>query len=118
VSTGTGWRSGPRTRICSVRSVTAALSTVRNMFTEGAERNKALGIAIASSIAASHSQLLLRGGDSAPAALTGGFHAALWVSGAVALLGVPVTFFLIRKDEMAAAVAATALGDPKPGFAT
>jgi EmrB/QacA subfamily drug resistance transporter len=82
------------------------------------ELGGALGIAIASSIAASHSKVLLRGGDSVHAALTGGFHSALWVSGGIALLGIPVTFLLIRREEMATAVAATALGDPQPGFAT
>jgi EmrB/QacA subfamily drug resistance transporter len=81
------------------------------------ELGGALGIAIASSIAASHSKTLLRGGDSVPAALTGGFHAALWVSGAIAFLAIPVTF-LIRKDEMATAVAATALRGPEPEPAT
>ncbi|HWF54222.1 MAG TPA: MFS transporter [Solirubrobacteraceae bacterium] len=82
------------------------------------ELGGALGIAIASSIAASHSKVLLRGGDSVHAALTGGFHSALWVSGGIALLGIPVTFLLIRREEMATAVATTALGDPQPGFAT
>ncbi len=77
------------------------------------ELGGALGIAIASSIAASHSTTLLRGGDTLRAALTGGFHSALWVSGAIALLGIPVTFLLIRKDEMASAVAATALRGPE-----
>jgi hypothetical protein len=52
------------------------------------------------------------------AALTGGFHSALWVSGGIALLAIPVTFLLIRKDEMATAVAATALRDPQPEPAT
>jgi hypothetical protein len=36
------------------------------------------------------------------------------VSGAIALLAVPVTFLLIRTDEMAAAVAAAAIGTPQP----
>ena len=53
------------------------------------ELGGALGIAIASSIAASHYNTLLRGGDTVHAALTGGFHSALWVSGAIALLGGP-----------------------------
>ena len=53
------------------------------------ELGGALGIAIASSIAASHYTTLLRGGDTVHAALTGGFHSALWVSGAIALLGDP-----------------------------
>jgi MFS family permease len=82
------------------------------------ELGGALGIAIASSIAASHTNTLLRGGDGVHAALTGGFHSALWVSGGIALLAIPVTFLLIRKDEMATAVAATALRDPQPEPAT
>ncbi len=80
------------------------------------ELGGALGIAIASSIAASHSKTLLRAGDGINAALTGGFHSALWVAGAIALLAIPVTFLLIRKDEMATAVAATALRDPQPAL--
>ena len=78
------------------------------------ELGGALGIAIASSIAASHYKTLVRGGDSVHAALTGGFHSALLVSGMIALLAIPVTLLLIRKDEMATAVAATALRDPQP----
>jgi EmrB/QacA subfamily drug resistance transporter len=77
------------------------------------ELGGALGIAIASSIAASHTATLLRGGDTVRAALTGGFHAALWVSGAIALLAIPVTFLLIRREEMDAAVAATVIGEPQ-----
>ncbi|MBV9837988.1 MAG: hypothetical protein JO156_07710 [Solirubrobacterales bacterium] len=73
------------------------------------ELGGALGIAIASSIAASHFNTLVHGGDTVRAALTGGFHLALWVSAAIALIGIPVTFLLVRKDEMAAAVAATSI---------
>jgi EmrB/QacA subfamily drug resistance transporter len=82
------------------------------------ELGGALGIAIASSIAASQSTTLLRGGDTFRAALTGGFHSALWVCGAIALLAIPVTFLLIRTDEMAAAVAATMAREPQPEPAT
>ena len=82
------------------------------------ELGGALGIAIASSIAASQYTTLVRGGDTVRAALTGGFHSALWVSGVIALLAVPVTFLLIRKDEMEKAVAATALSDSQPVPAT
>jgi hypothetical protein len=78
------------------------------------ELGGALGIAIASSIAASKYTALVGDGETVPAALTGGFHSALWVSGAIALLAVPITFLLIRKDEMAKAVAATAVSDPQP----
>jgi MFS family permease len=79
------------------------------------ELGGALGIAIASSIAASHSLALARGGDTVRAALTGGFHSALWVAGVIALAAIPVAFLLIRKDEMAAAVAAaTVVAEPQP----
>ena len=82
------------------------------------ELGGALGIAIASSIAASHSTSLIRGGDTLRVALTGGFHSALWVCGGIALLAIPVTFLLIRKDEIAAAVAATMVREPQPEPAT
>jgi MFS family permease len=82
------------------------------------ELGGALGIAIASSIAASHTTTLVRGGDTLRVALTGGFHSALWVCGAIALLAIPVTFLLIRTDEIAAAVAATTLREPQPEPAT
>jgi EmrB/QacA subfamily drug resistance transporter len=60
----------------------------------------AIGIAIASSVAASHSQSLLHAGDAAPAALTGGFQQAFWVLGAIALLALPAIFVLVRRDEV------------------
>jgi hypothetical protein len=82
------------------------------------ELGGALGIAIASSVAATHYTTLVHGGSGVHAALTGGFHSALWVSGVIALLAIPVTFLLIRSDEMAEAVAATAVGNPQPEPAT
>jgi EmrB/QacA subfamily drug resistance transporter len=78
------------------------------------ELGGALGIAIASSVAASRSATLLHGGAAVHAALTGGFHAALWVCGGIALLAIPATFVLMRSDEMAAAVAAISMQDPQP----
>jgi EmrB/QacA subfamily drug resistance transporter len=79
------------------------------------ELGGALGIAIASSVAASHFNTLVRGGDAVRVALTGGFHAALWVSAVIALCGIPVTFLLVRKDQLAAAVAATSMtSQPQP----
>jgi EmrB/QacA subfamily drug resistance transporter len=82
------------------------------------ELGGALGIAIASSIAASHFNALAGGGDTVRVALTGGFHAALWASGAIALMAIPVTFLLIRKRGMAAAVAAATTRKPQPEPAT
>jgi MFS family permease len=77
------------------------------------ELGGALGIAIASSIAAGHTATLVRGGDTVRAALRGGLHSALWVSGAIALLAIPVTFLLMRREEMDAAIAATAIREPQ-----
>jgi MFS family permease len=77
----------------------------------------AIGIAIASSVAAGHSQSLLHAGDAAPAALTGGFQQAFWVLGAIALLAVPAIFVLVRRDELSSSPDAAAVGDPEPCLA-
>jgi EmrB/QacA subfamily drug resistance transporter len=61
----------------------------------------AIGVAIASSVAATHFASLTRGGAATSAALTGGFRWALWVCGGIALLALPVTFLLARRDHMA-----------------
>jgi EmrB/QacA subfamily drug resistance transporter len=65
----------------------------------------AIGVAVASTVAATHSRLLLSQGHAAAAALTGGFQWAFWVSGLTALAAVPVAFLLIRRTELARAVA-------------
>ena len=67
----------------------------------------AIGVAVASTVAATHSRLLLSQGHAAPAALTGGFQQAFWVTGITALAAIPVTFLLIRRTEIARAVAAS-----------
>jgi len=50
----------------------------------------AIGVAVASSIAASHFRVLMHRGDTTTAALTGGFHVALWVCGLTGLAAVAV----------------------------
>jgi EmrB/QacA subfamily drug resistance transporter len=67
----------------------------------------AIGVAVASSIAASRFHTLVHQGYGTAAALTGGFQWALWVCGLTGLAAVPVTFALIRRAEMAKAVAST-----------
>ena len=74
----------------------------------------AIGIAIASSVAASHSQSLLQAGDAGPAALTGGFQHAFWVLGAIALLALPAIFALVRRDELSATPNAATSVDADP----
>src|SRR5919197_1311013 len=78
----------------------------------------AIGIAIASSVAASHTQSMLHAGHTAPAALTAGFQQALWVLGAIGLLAVPAIFALVRRDELTDAVAETPDGAPQPALAS
>ena len=56
----------------------------------------AIGIAIASTVAAAHSRVLLGQGHAAADALTGGFHWALWVCGLIGLAAVPVALLVIR----------------------
>ena len=63
----------------------------------------AIGVAVASTVAATHFKTLTLAGAAAPAALTGGFQWALWVCGAIALAAVPVTFLLLRRDDLAPA---------------
>jgi MFS family permease len=58
-----------------------------------------IGVAIASSIAASHSRTLVQHGYGTAAAITGGFHWALWVCGLTGLAAVPVAFLVIRRAE-------------------
>jgi EmrB/QacA subfamily drug resistance transporter len=56
----------------------------------------AIGTAIASSVAASATSALLRAGDAAPTALTGGFHRTFWVLAAIALIA-PLAIFVLAR---------------------
>jgi EmrB/QacA subfamily drug resistance transporter len=73
----------------------------------------AIGVAVASTIAATRFTTLLHQGAAPAAALTGGFQWAFWACGAIGLCAVPVTFLLIRRNELAKAVASTAVREPK-----
>ena len=66
----------------------------------------ALGVAIASSVAASHTKALLHVGTAAPAALTAGFQHAFLVLGAIALIALPAILALVRRSELSAKVSA------------
>jgi EmrB/QacA subfamily drug resistance transporter len=75
------------------------------LLTTSQQLGGAICIAVASTVAASRSGQLLRHGSTVADALTGGFHAALWVSGLAGLAAVPVAFLLIRRAELARAAA-------------
>ena len=70
-------------------------------------------VAIASSVAATHTKVLLHSGSTAPSALTGGFQQARWVLGAIALIALPAIFVLVRRDERSDAVAKTTIREPQ-----
>ena len=75
----------------------------------------AIGIAVASTVAAAHSGVLLGQGQPIAAALTGGFHWALWVCGLVGLSAVPVALLLVRRTELARAAAISSPGADEAG---
>ena len=77
----------------------------------------AIGIAIASSVAASRTQTLLHAGHAAPVALTGGFQHALWVLGGIGLLAVPAIFALVRNEAASTPVATPNVRDREPALA-
>ena len=57
----------------------------------------AIGVALASTIAATHLTTLLGQGQAANVALTGGFQWGLWACGTIAMLALPVTAVLFRR---------------------
>ena len=67
----------------------------------------AIGVAIASTIAATHASTLLHHDAAPAAALTSGFRWAFWACGAIGLAAVPITYLLVRRDELSKAVAST-----------
>ena len=66
----------------------------------------AIGIAVASTVAATHSRVLLGPGHALASALTGGFQWAFEVCGLIALSSVPVALLLVRRADIARAAAA------------
>jgi hypothetical protein len=84
----------------------------------------AIGVAVASSIAASRFHTLVHHGAGSAAALTGGFSSALWVCGLFGLVAIPLVFVLVRRAEISNAAAASAvqpevaqLDSPEPAAA-
>jgi EmrB/QacA subfamily drug resistance transporter len=69
--------------------VSGLLSTSQNL-------GGAIGVAVASSIAAAHSRTLIQHGYATATALTGGLHWAMWVCGLTGLAAIPVAFALMR----------------------
>jgi EmrB/QacA subfamily drug resistance transporter len=62
----------------------------------------ALGVAIAATIANTHTKTLLAEGSARGAALTGGFDWAFWVGSAFAIVGLVVTVVILRRSDVPA----------------
>ena len=74
---------------------------LRRLLNTSQQLGGAIGVAIASTVAATRLTTLLGQGKPASVALTGGFSWALWVCGAMALLALPVTAALLRRPPAA-----------------
>jgi EmrB/QacA subfamily drug resistance transporter len=59
----------------------------------------AIGVAVASTVAATHLKTLLASGATTHAALAGGFQWAFWVCGTIALLAPPATALILRRKQ-------------------
>jgi EmrB/QacA subfamily drug resistance transporter len=70
----------------------------------------AIGIAVASTVAAARSSNLLTHGHPTAEALTSGFHQGLGVCGLIGLSAVPIALLLVRRGNAAQAAAATEQG--------
>ena len=72
----------------------------------------ALGVAIMSTIATTHSETLLKEGKPPPVAFTDGYNWAFWVAAGFMLLGAAITIFVLRNRDVPVIEAAEA---PAPG---
>ena len=73
----------------------------------------AIGIAVASTLAATRSRFLLGQGHTTAEALTGGFHWALWACGLIGLTAVPIALLFVRRSDFGVAAGHTA-ADTRP----
>jgi EmrB/QacA subfamily drug resistance transporter len=65
----------------------------------------AIGVAVASTLMATHTKSLLRDGIGAPEALTSGYRWAFWLLAGVGIAGVLAALTLLRREELAEAPA-------------
>ena len=77
----------------------------------------AIGTAIASSVAASGTNALLRTGDALPTAFTGGFHQTFWVLGVIALIAPPAIFAIVRRTRPSQTVDQSESREPRRALA-
>jgi len=61
----------------------------------------AIGVAVASTVFATHFNSLVASGVAVPAALTGGFQRAFWVLGGIGVVAIVAAATLVRREELA-----------------
>lgn len=83
--------------LADVRDHQAGLAS--GLMNSSIQLGSAVGIAIASSVAAAHAQALLHAGIGARPALAAGYHHAFWALGAIALLALPAIVSLIGRGQ-------------------
>ena len=88
------------------------------LLTTSQQLGGAIGVAIASSVAAGHTSALLHSGVPARSALTGGYAQACWVLGAIALIALPAILTLVRRRPSSGEAAVPSTGaEPRPALA-
>ncbi len=60
----------------------------------------ALGLALLATLSASRSETLLAGGDSAPVALTGGYHLAFWIAAGLVASAIVAALVLLEQPKL------------------
>jgi EmrB/QacA subfamily drug resistance transporter len=75
----------------------------------------ALGLAVLATLASSRSEDLLAAGESAPAALTSGYHLAFAVGAVLVLAGIVIALTMLRPERVAAAETARRKA-PRPAY--
>jgi sugar phosphate permease len=63
----------------------------------------AVGIAILSTVAITHTENEVAAGTAVPQAMTSGFQLAFWVGAGIAIVGVIASLALIRQEELSGA---------------
>jgi EmrB/QacA subfamily drug resistance transporter len=76
----------------------------------------ALGLAVLATLSTSRSEDLLAQGESAAAALTGGYHLAFWIGAALVAAAILVTLTVLEPEAKAAKQAAPERGCSQPAY--
>ena len=113
IGLGFGFVTSTIAAVAGVRSREQGLAS--GLINTSQQFGGAIGLAVLSAIATSHTHHLLAGGSSPVNALNGGFQAAFLVGAGIAGLGVVATLLLIRTRDSRAHVEMAAAGTAEAG---